>query len=365
MFTYTTLAQQIIFAPGGINQIEAAVTSLGVRRLLLITSASLVRGGEVGRLAAALGTTLVATFSRTEAHVQDYQLAEVSALAQTQAIDGLIGLGGGSVIGLAKALSQTGAVALPVIAIPSTYAGSEMTPVYGITHHLADGSSRKITVRDPKVAPRLILYDPDITLTLPAAVTAGTGINALAHCFEALYSVTANPLASAAALAGIRAINQALPLCLADGQNRDARAEMLLGAHLGGTALATVEMALHHGLCHVLGGTAGVAHGVANAIMLPHVLQFNQDAAAGQLAQAAQAMGLRGNGEKELVAAAIRQVRTLISQTGLPPRLRDVGVAAHLIPQLAATAISSATVHKNPRPITSVDELINLYQAAW
>ncbi|MBK9052101.1 MAG: iron-containing alcohol dehydrogenase [Chloroflexi bacterium] len=376
MFNYTIQSQRILFAPGALDQIGAAAAQLGLKRLLLITSPSLAKGGQVERLAAALQPHLLATFSRTEAHVQDYQLVEVLALAQEHQIDGIIGMGGGSPIGLAKALSLAWESRLsgvdevrsttpldvpliPVIAMPTTYAGSEMTPVYGITHHLADGSSRKITVRDPKIAPRIVIYDPEITLTLPPSQTAGTGMNALAHCFEALYSVTKNPLSSAAALAGLHAIHHALPTCLQNGADLEARIEMLLGAHLAGTSLATVDMALHHGLCHVLGGTVGVAHGVANTIMLSHVLRFNQVAAATELAQAAEAMGVRG------VAAAIEQVEWLASQTGLPRRLRDVGVGAEMLPRLAEIAMSSATVHKTPRPITSVTEIEEIFAAAW
>lgn len=376
MFNYTTQSQHILFAPGALSRIGEVVARFGWQRLLLITSPSLEKGGQVEQIAAALHPHLLATFTRTEAHVQDYQLTEVLTLAQEYQIDGIIGMGGGSPIGLAKALSLAwearlrgqhevrsttplDAPLVPVIAIPSTYAGSEMTPVYGITHHQADGSSRKVTVRDAKITPRVIIYDPEITLSLPPGQTAGTGMNALAHCFEALYSVTKNPLSSAAALAGLRAIHHALPLCLQDGTDLPARTELLLGAHLAGTSLATVDMALHHGLCHVLGGTAGVPHGVANAIMLPHVLRFNRDAAATELAQAATAMGVSG------VAAALAEVEQLAQQTGIPRRLRDVGVGMEMLPRLAEIAMNSATVHKNPRPIVDIKELEEIFAAAW
>lgn len=376
MFNYTTQGQHILFAPGALGQLGELVARFGWQRLLLITSPSLEKGGQVEQLAAALHPHLLAIFTRTEAHVQDYQLSEVLALAQEYKIEAIIGMGGGSPIGLAKALSlaweaqlrsqvQVRAInplampLIPVIAIPTTYAGSEMTPVYGITHHQADGSSRKITVCDAKITPRVVIYDPEITLSLPPNQTAGTGMNALAHCFEALYSVTKNPLSTAAALAGLRAIYQALPLCLQNGQDRCARTELLLGAHLAGTSLATVDMALHHGLCHVLGGTAGVPHGVANAILLPHVLRFNQDAAARELAQVVEVMGVRD------VAAALAAVDHLAKQTPLPHRLRDVGVGAEMLPRLAEIAMSSATVHKNPRPIVATKELEEIFAAAW
>src|SRR3989440_12434082 len=128
-------------------------------------------------------------------------------------------------------------------------------------------------------------------------MTASTGINALAHCIEALYSLTRNPLSTAAATSGVHAITSALPRCYAAGDDLEARSEMLMGAYLAGTALSSVTMALHHGLCHVLGGTAGVPHGLANAIILPHAMRFNLDVAAQQLAPAAAAMGIALEGK--------------------------------------------------------------------
>src|SRR5262249_46312525 len=155
--------------------------------------------------------------------------------------------------------------------IPTTYAGSEMTPVYGITH-TDQNPPRKITVRDPKIAPKLVIYDPELTLNLPPEVTASSGINAMAHCVEALYSIARNPMATAAAQSGIGHITRALPRCTANGSDGEARREMLIGSHLAAFALFTTTMGLHHGLCHVLGGSANVPHGIANAIILPHAM---------------------------------------------------------------------------------------------
>src|SRR5262249_34388568 len=196
---------------------------------------------------------------------------------------------------------------IPVVAIPTTYAGSEMTPVYGVTHHTG-GTARKITSSSPKSVPRLTIYDPLRTLDLPQRLTAGTGINAVAHCIEALYSITRNPLSTAAAIGGLRAIAHALPRCYAAGDDVEARTEMLQGSFLAGVALSNVAMGLHHGVCHVLGGTAGVAHGDANSVMLPHVMRFNRDATAPQLAQAAEAMGIppAGRGVGAAAGAAER-----------------------------------------------------------
>jgi alcohol dehydrogenase class IV len=381
-FHYTTYAQEIIFGSGALTRLGEAADRFRWQRLMLCASPSLRPGGHIAPIEAALGQRLVATYERTQSHVLDFQLAEALEIATPAEVDAVIGLGGGSPIGLAKAVSlaleeqRTGQPAqaafptdqplVPVVAIPTTYAGSEMTPVYGVTHQ-TDGTTRKITVKDAKVTPKLVIYDPLLTLNLPPSVTAGTGINALAHCIEALYSVTRHPLSTAAALSGIHYISRALPRCYAHGEDLEARTEMLLGAHLGGTSLASVSMGLHHGLCHVLGGTAGVPHGVANAIILPHAMRFNLDVTAPQLAQAAAAMGLAVAGQSDEAAgeAAIEQVYNLVSQLGLPQRLREAGVNEADLPHLAHLALKSSAVQSNPKPLTDAAQAEAIFRAAW
>jgi alcohol dehydrogenase class IV len=324
----------------------------------------------------------VAAYEKTQSHVLDFQVDEVLEIAAQAGVEAVIGLGGGSSIGLAKAVSlalearRTGQPAraafptdqplVPVVAIPTTYAGSEMTPVYGVTHQ-TEVTTRKITVRDAKIAPKLVIYDPSLTLNLPPHVTAGTGINALAHCIEAVYSVTRHPLSTAAALSGIKYITRALLRCYTQGDDLEARTEMLQGAHLGGTALASVAMGLHHGLCHVLGGTAGVPHGVANAIILPHALRFNLDVAAPQLAQVAAAMGLAvaTQSDKAAAEAAIQQLYILISQLELPQRLREAGVNEADLPHLAQLALKSSAVQSNPKLLTDAAQAEAIFRAAW
>ncbi len=241
-FHYTGYAQEIIFGAGALARLADLVEQFGWRRLLLCSSGSLRRDGTINGIEQALGDRLAAVYDSVLSHVHESQLAAVVALAGQHEIDAVIGLGGGGSLGIAKAASlaleeqrsspparaafPTDQPLVPVIAIPTTYAGSEMTPVYGITRQF-DGHTRKITVTDPRIAPKLVIYDPLLTLSLPPAITASTGINALAHCVEALYSVTRNPLSTAAALSGIRAITRALPRCYADGSDQSARAEML------------------------------------------------------------------------------------------------------------------------------------------
>jgi alcohol dehydrogenase class IV len=382
MYRYVSHAQEVIFGSGSLARLSQAVDGFGWRRLMLCTSRSVRAGGHVASVEAALGDRLVATFDRVQPHVQDVQVAEALALAGQAEVDALIGLGGGSAIGMAKAVAsaleeqRTGRPAraatptdqplVPVVALPTTYAGSEMTPVYGITH-TRETPPRKVTVNDPKVAPKLVVYDPKLTLDLPPPMTASTGLNALAHCMEALYSITRHPLSTAAAISGVRYITSALPRCYAHGDDLEARAQMLLGAHLAGLSLASVSMGLHHGLCHVLGGTAGVPHGIANSIILPHAMRFNADATAPQLLPAVEAMDIPLNGVSPAAAveAAAQRIYELVGQMNLPQRLRDAGVPEADLPRLAQLAFQNRTVQNNPKPITHAAQIEALLREAW
>src|SRR2546426_8361606 len=243
-FRYSSYAQEIIFGSGSVNRLSEAVDRFHWDRLLLCSTGSQRRGGHIASIERALDDRLVAIYEHVQPHVPDFQIAEVLELADQKEIDAVIGLGGGSPIGMAKALSlaleerRTGRPAraafptdqplVPVVAIPTTYAGSEMTPTYGITYQ-SDGSTRKVTVTDPKVTPKLTVYDPLLTLDLSPEMTASTGINALAHCIEALYSITRNPLSTSAALSGVHSIYTALPRCYAVGSDLEARTEMQRG----------------------------------------------------------------------------------------------------------------------------------------
>ncbi len=336
---------------------------------MLCSSGSLRRDGSIAAIENALGKRLVAVYERTQPHVPDFQVAEAQELAWENTVDAIIGMGGGSPIGMAKAVSfalEEQGSSVPVVAIPTTYAGSEMTPVYGVTRQV-DGQARKVTVSDARIVPKLVIYDPRLTLGLSPSMTASTGINALAHCIEALYSITRNPLSTAAALSGIRSIMYALPRCYAEGDDLEARTEMLEGAFLAGTALAHVTMALHHGLCHVLGGTAGVPHGIANSIILPYAMRFNLDATASQLAPAAETMGIprAGRSAEAAVEEAVQRIYNLIREMNLPQRLRDVGVQETDLPHLAQLAFESRTVQSNPKPITAVSQIEEILHAAW
>ena len=383
-FQYLSYAQEVIFAPGSVHRLGAAVDRFHWRRIMLCTSRSVRSSGRVTLLENMLGERLVTIYDRVQPHVQDIQVEEVLALGFEHEVDALIGMGGGSPLGMAKAAAsaleekRTGYPAraviptdqplFPVVAIPTTYAGSEMTAVYGITHS-RENPARKATVSDPKIAPKLVIYDPELTLDLPPALTASTGINALAHCIEALYSITRHPLSTAAAISGIQHISSALFRCYRDGKSLEARTEMLLGSHLAGLSLASVSMGLHHGLCHVLGGTANVPHGIANSLILPHAIRFNADETAPRLLPAAEAMGISLNGISPRVAveALAQKIFELVQNMNLPQRLREAGVGLKEtdLPHLAQLAFQNRTVQNNPKPITVPAQIEALLRAAW
>jgi maleylacetate reductase len=381
-FVYTTAAQRVMFGPGALSRLDETAHAFGWQRLMLCTSQSQQRNGRVDHIATILGSRLVTTYAEAQAHVPDFQVAEALSLAEAHGAQAIIGLGGGSPIGLAKAVSlalearraeqdvaraafPTDQPLVPTIAIPTTYAGSEMTPIYGVTHQLAEGA-RKITVTDAKVTPKVALYDPHLTLDLPPRLTATTGINALAHAIEAVYAINRHPLSTAAALAGVGHISRALLPCFQEGGNITARTELMLGAHLAAVSLATVNLGVHHGTCHVLGGSAGVPHGIANCIILPHAMRFNLPVAAPQLAQVAQAMSLDVAHLDDEAAGetAVQAIYKLIGRLDVPQRLRDVGVAETVLLRLAQVMLRSTAVQNNPRPVdaSSAEALL---RAAW
>jgi alcohol dehydrogenase class IV len=381
-FSYVSYAQEVIFAPGALAKLGEAVDRMGVNRLMLCASRSMQRGGFVGAIQATLGNRLVIVRDDVFPHVQDVQFDEMLGDALVSEVDAVIGLGGGSPIGMAKAVAfgleekrigkparapfSTAQPLVPAIAIPTTYAGSEMTPVYGITH-TRETPPRKVTVSNPKIAAKLVIYDPNLTLGLPPEMTASTGINALAHCIEALYSTRRHPLSTAVALQGLRYIQRALPACYRDGQNLEARSEMLAGAHLAGLSLASVTMGLHHGLCHVLGGTANVPHGIANSIILPYAIRFNADVTAAQLLPAAEIMGIAPNGAspEATIESLAQKIFDLTGSMHLPQRLRDANVKGADLPELAQLGFQNRTVQNNPKPVKDAAQIEALLRAAW
>lgn len=333
-FTHDVPLQRVIFACGALARVGDEVDRLKISRALIVATPG--SGERLGKkVCDLLGCRAAALHARAVIHVPKAVADDGLKAAQEAKADGVIAVGGGSAIGLAKAIAlQTG---LPILAVPTTYSGSEATPILGMT----DGE-RKITVRDAKVVPRTIIYDPDLTLGLPAAVSAASGMNAIAHCVEALWVDSRTPVTVGLATEAMRRFGQNLPAVVADGANVAARGECLVGAWLAGTVLSS-GTALHHKLAHVLGGL-GLPHAETHAIMLPHVMRFNLQAAPEAKARLQDALG--SDDPSSAIAAMLKRFP-------IPQRLRDVGFDAAKT-DFVANEIAAASITA-PRPASASD----------
>lgn len=344
-FTYDGLPGRVRFGRGVARaQLSEELDSLGWRRVLLVVTRQERRMAE--ELVGTAMDRVVAVFDNVRPHVPQEVAYAATDLARTYAVDGVLSVGGGSTTGTAKAVSLT--TGLPILAVPTTYAGSEMTPVWGLT---SDG--HKVTGRSLDVLPRVVIYDPDLVESLPRDLAVASSLNAMAHCVEALWTPASNPVTRATALEGVRALSEGL-VTLADG-GADSADQLLLGAYLAGSAFAVAGSGLHHKLCHILGGAFDLPHAQTHAAILPHVLTFNQQAlpvrVAGQLADALDC------------SEASDGLRRLYRRVGAGAGLSDAGLTSDQL----RTAIELATNRLpivNPRPVEA-DDIETLLTSAY
>jgi len=330
-FVYTGRPARVVFGAGKRMTVGDEVRLLGARRALVICGAEQRALGE--SLTDILADASAGLFDRAAMHVPATLASEARELAAQLRVDCLIATGGGSAIGLAKAIALTSA--LPVIAVPTTYAGSEMTPIYGLTE---DGLKR--TGSDSRVLPRTVVYDPELTLSLPAALSVTSGINAIAHAAEGLYARDANPVTSIFAHEGIAALARSLPTIVREPLNQAARAGALYGAWLCGSVLGSVGMALHHKLCHTLGGSFDLPHAPTHTVVLAHALAYNASAAPSAMTRIADALGC--DDAAAGIYALARELGAPISLAALGMREADLDRAADL---------ACENVYWNPRAI--------------
>jgi maleylacetate reductase len=342
-FTYDGVAVRVVFGLGARRDVPDELDRLGLGQVVLIASGS--ARAEADALVARLDHRLTWRVDGVRRHVPGDLVERVTDDARRAGADGVLTLGGGSATGLGKALARSG---LPLVAVPTTYAGSEMTPIWGMT---SDG--RKVTGRDDRVLPRTVVYDPELTYGLPPLVTAASGMNALAHCLEALWSGGASPLSSPLALEGARALVESLPVCVAEPDNARPRSRALVAACQAGMALATGGAGLHHRLCHVLGGRYDLPHAETHAALLPHVVGFNEPALGPLAARMAVAVG---------AGRASTGVQELALRLGLEPSLRELGMPEEAIAEVAAEV--AADPPANPRPVDEA-ALRFVLRAAW
>ena len=331
-FTYQGSPARVLFNRPFAEGASEALDALGLRRAFLIAGPG-AEAAAAKTLQAALGERAAGLSLEAAMHTPIEVTERVLATLTQSGADGLVALGGGSSIGLSKALAfRTG---LPQVAVPTTYAGSEATPIVGQTE-----GGRKTTLRAEAVLPRAIVYDVNLTLTLPAKLSATSGLNAIAHAVEALYAQDANPVTSMLALDAIRRLSRALPAVIVDPADVEARSEALYGAWACGTCLGSVGMSLHHKLCHVLGGSFDMPHADTHAVVLPHVAAFNRGAAPGALGRVAQALS---------APDAAEGLYDLAVRLGAPTSLRDIGLEASSLDRAADLAV--AAPYWNPRAV--------------
>jgi maleylacetate reductase len=336
-FAYGVRQVRVVFGDGALATLPEEMDRLERGRALVICTPG--RSETVDGVRAAAGPRVAGVFRRAAPHAPRDVVEAARVELRASAGDALLAVGGGSPIGIAKALAlDTG---LPVLAVPTTYAGSEMTTVWG----RSDGR-KKTTGREPRVAPVLAVYDPVLTRTLPPATSAASGMNALAHAIEALYAPDATEISTLFALQSMRLLRSALPRVVAWPRDGDARRDALLGAHFAGCALDLASMGLQHKLAHVVAGSFGVPHALAHAMLLPHVVAFNSPAAPAAMTQVAEALGA------DDAAAGVQSLKESLCLTG---GLREAGLRQADLEPAAALVIQDN--YPNPRPATRADVL--------
>ena len=378
---------RLVCRPGAVEAIGDELRAIGAGRVMLVTGTRSAQGRAARAVRAALGNLLADECTGIPQHSGVDEVTALAARAREGRIDAFVAVGGGSASDSAKGaailLGEGGKLSdhanvfyppdryvqkvlqapkLPIVAIPTTLSAAEVTPGLGIR----DEHGHKLVFWDPGVVPRLIVLDAAVTADVPASLFATTGMNALAHCIEGMYSRVRNPVSEGLALQGIRYLRQALPRVVRDPSDLKAREDALVGAYLSGLVISNARVGIHHGVCHGLGSLGGLPHGVANSILLPHAMRFNVEAATQQLALAAQALGADTHALTPLQAAqaAVAKVEELQRVIGVPTRLSEGGLERDLIPRLASGAMSDRGLYFNPR-LASEAEVRQLLEAAW
>ena len=330
-FNFTSLPSRVIFGEGSLAKVKNEIDLLGAKRaLILCTPEQRALAEEVSNL---LGESAVGIFDRAVMHVPIETAEEARRIANQSGADCAVAVGGGSTTGLGKAIALVSS--LPILAIPTTYAGSEMTPIYGITE-----AGVKKTGRDNRGLPKTVIYDPLLTMGLPVCLSVTSGINAISHAAEGLYAHDGNPIMNLLAAEGIAAMFSALPEIHHNPSNLSARSDALYGAWLCGTVLGHVGMSLHHKLCHTLGGTFNLPHAQTHTIVLPHALAYNAQHAPQAMARIARALG---------GASAAQAVYDLANNNGAPVALKDLGLTEPDLDRACDLALQNQ--YPNPRPL--------------
>ncbi|OJU97684.1 MAG: maleylacetate reductase [Shinella sp. 65-6] len=343
-FTYQGSAARIVFGNGASEDIGKWVEALECRRALVLSTPH--QASDAHAMSKRLGALSVGTFSEATMHTPVDVTERAVARAAELGADCVVSLGGGSTTGLGKAMAYR--TDIPQIVVPTTYAGSEVTPILGQTENGA-----KTTLRSPKVTPEVVIYDPELTLGLPVAMSVTSGLNAIAHAAEGLYAPDRNPIATMMSIDGMRALKEALPVLIDNPRDGAAREKALYGAWLCGTVLGQISMSLHHKICHTLGGSFDTPHAETHSVMLPHTIGFNASAVPGLMTPVSDIFGGATPGQA---------LYDFAKSIGAPMALRDFGLGEADLDR--AADIATKNPYSNPRPIdrTAIRALL---QDAW
>ncbi|MGZ4612242.1 MAG: maleylacetate reductase [Kineosporiaceae bacterium] len=343
-FTHDTLSQRVVFASfEAARHLTDEVARLGASRVMVIAAEA--ESGLADQVVA--GLPVAVRHSEVVMHVPTDVADRARKAAEDHAVDVLVSVGGGSTTGLAKAVALT--TGLPIVAVPTTYAGSEATNLWGLTE-----GRRKTTGVDARVLPQVVVYDAGLMLSLPVPMSVASGLNAVAHCVDSMWAPRVDPIDQALALEGIRALGAGLPEVVRDPHGIEGREQTLYGAYLAAVAFASAGSGLHHKICHVLGGMYDLPHAQTHAVVLPHVLAFN----APDVPEV----------ERRLAAAfeapsALEGLRRLRSAVGAPRALRDYGLREGDIPAAVDDVLANVPPG-NPRPVSAAN-LEELLRGAW
>jgi maleylacetate reductase len=330
-FIYDVAPARVIFGVGAFSRLREEVERLDAKRPFFISTPG--RRKDAEQSARDLTGMTAAVHAEAVMHVPIATVLKARDAALGHRSDSIVAYGGGSAIDTSKAVGLE--LGLPIIAVPTTYGGSEVTPFYGYT----EGGIKK-GKRDRRMLPKTVIYDPALTVSLPGKVSGPSGMNAIAHSVEGLYARNANPIMALLAEESIRALSRSLPTVVREPANMDARTDALYGAWLAGSVLGSVGMALHHNISHVLGGTFGLHHANVHAIVLPHVAAFNREAAPDAMRVVAAALGTND---------AAQGLFDLAARVAPPVALKDLGMPADQLDH--AARLVTEHPYYNPRPV--------------
>jgi aldehyde dehydrogenase (NAD+) len=372
---------RIIYGENSVTEIGLVVDGLKCAKALIVTDEGIAKAGLTDKVKEALGSRYAGTYDQCAQDSGFHLVDEGAKFARGKEADCLVSVGGGSVIdtakGMAIVMKEGGKLAdyagiqmlsrpqTPHVVVPTTAGtGSEVTWAAVIKDHQRNV---KELFADYHIIPNRAILDPVMTAGLPPLLTAGTGMDAFTHAVESIHAMLSEPIADALALHAIRLIVNNLPRCISDGSDLVARGHQLLAATMAGIAFSNAQVGLGHAMAHSIGALFGVPHGLANSILLPHVMLFNLESCAHRYALVAEAMGLdvRGLPPAEAGKAAVEAVWELTKRIGLPQKLREAGVPEEGLPKAADLSLSDGSIIYNPRPVSEAEEVLAVFRAAW